>query len=60
MATEPKAGSAKKRPAKAALPKAKEKSQRERFIETARVVGFDESGKEFERALIRIVPPKRG
>jgi hypothetical protein len=61
MAPKPKAGGAKKRPAKAALPKAKEKEkpQRERFIEAAREVGVDETGREFERALVRIVPPKR-
>jgi hypothetical protein len=60
MAPKPKAGGSKKRTAKAALPKAKEKekSQRERFIETARVFGVDETGKDFERALVRIVPPK--
>ena len=39
---------------------AKDKSQSERFIETARKLGVDETGKEFERALERIVPPKRG
>lgn len=54
MATKPKArGPAK--PEKAS----KEKSQRERFIETARAFGVDESGKEFERALSTIVPPKQ-
>ena len=57
MATKPKAGGAKKRPAKAALP-AKEKSQRERFIESARAVGVDETGKNFERAIDRLMPPK--
>jgi hypothetical protein len=29
----------------------KEKSQRERFIEAARSVGVDETGKEFEAAI---------
>jgi hypothetical protein len=54
MASKPKTrGSPKK-----AKPKEKEKSQRERFIETAREIGVDESGKEFERALKRIVPAK--
>lgn len=37
----------------------KGKSQRERFIETARALGVDETGAEFERALNAIVPPKR-
>jgi hypothetical protein len=36
-----------------------EKAQRERFIEAARAHGVDESGKEFERALRKIVPPRR-
>jgi hypothetical protein len=35
-----------------------EKAQSERFIETARNVGVDESGKEFESALKRIVPTR--
>jgi hypothetical protein len=59
MASKPKAGGAKKRTAKAALPKAKEKSQRERFIEAARDVGVDESGREFDRVLKAIIPPRR-
>ena len=37
----------------------KDKSQRERFIETARQLGVDETGAEFERALAKIAPPKR-
>ena len=36
----------------------REKSQRERFIETARAIGVDETGTEFERALERLVPPR--
>jgi hypothetical protein len=36
-----------------------QKSQSERFIETARMLGVDESGKEFDRALKRIIPIKR-
>lgn len=36
---------------------AKEKSQSERFIEKAKELGADESGKEFERALKKVVPP---
>jgi hypothetical protein len=35
-----------------------EKTQSERFIETARVIGVDESGREFDLALERIVPSK--
>jgi len=53
MAGKPKAGSPKK-PAKKA-----EKTQRERFIETARELGVDETGKEFDAALKRIVPLRR-
>jgi hypothetical protein len=33
--------------------------QSERFKETARTLGADESGQAFERALKTIVPPKR-
>ena len=58
MAAKPKAGGSAQAPPKASK-KAKEKSQRERFIEAAREVGVDESGDEFERALDQIVPPKR-
>lgn len=39
-------------------PDPKEKSQKERFIEAAREAGVDESGKEFERAIKKIIPPK--
>jgi hypothetical protein len=39
-------------------PRPKEKPQRERFIETARKIGADESGMAFERDFKRIVPPK--
>jgi hypothetical protein len=35
-----------------------EKSQAERFIEAARAVGVDESGKEFDRAINRIAPSR--
>jgi hypothetical protein len=37
----------------------KTKAQAERFIETARSIGVDESGKEFEHALKQLVPPKK-
>jgi ABC-type dipeptide/oligopeptide/nickel transport system permease component len=46
----------------AASEKKMAKAQSERFIETARALGVDESGKEFEMALRKIVPrakPKR-
>lgn len=47
-------------PPKKAKPKPKltDKEQSERFIETARSLGVDESGKEFERALKKIVPQR--
>jgi hypothetical protein len=35
------------------------KSQRERFIETAREIGVDETGEEFMRMLKTVAPPKR-
>jgi len=35
-----------------------QKTQAERFIETARSIGVDESGKEFERAISKILPPR--
>jgi hypothetical protein len=34
------------------------KAQSERFIEAAREIGADESGKDFEEALGKIVPKK--
>lgn len=36
-----------------------EKSQRERFIETARAIGADESREQFERAIQRIIHEPR-
>lgn len=58
MAPKPKASGAKKRPAKATIPKAKEKPQRERFIEAARERGI--TREEFEMAITRLVPPLPG
>lgn len=43
---------------KAVRPEA-ERTQAERFLETAREIGADETGEAFERAIERIVPPKR-
>lgn len=58
MATKPKAGAAKK---KAVKPKDKEvsKAQGERFIETARELGVDESGALFEAASRVILRTKK-
>ncbi len=44
---------------KTVRPEAEGKTQAERFIETARQVGADETGEAFERAIEKIVPPKR-
>jgi hypothetical protein len=41
------------------IPKTKDKRQYERFIETARNLGCDESEEAFERAFSKIVPPKQ-
>jgi hypothetical protein len=54
------AGKPKARDPKAKHPKRKisQKEQSERFIDTARRIGVDESGERFERAFGKIVPPK--
>lgn len=39
-------------------PQASSKAQHARFVEAAREAGADETGKEFERAFRKIVPPK--
>jgi hypothetical protein len=39
-------------------PKPDEKPQSERFIETAREIGADETPDAFERAFIQVVSPK--
>lgn len=57
MGKKSKVGSVAKRPAKAAKKKTKE-TQKERFIKAARSIGVDETGKEFETAIKKIVPPK--
>jgi hypothetical protein len=48
---------------KKAKPKAKskltDKEQSERFKQTARELGVDESGADFERAVDKIIPSKR-
>jgi len=59
MGKKPKARSPAKRADKVPK-KAKEKPQRERFIKAARAIGVDETGKEFEAGLAKIVRPKRG
>jgi hypothetical protein len=44
---------------KAVRPEAEDKTQAERFLETAREIGVDETGEAFERAMDKIVPPRR-
>lgn len=41
---------------KKAKPKLTDKEQSERFKETARELGVDKTGKEFERAIGKIIP----
>ena len=57
MGKKSKVGSVAKRPTKAAKKRTKE-TQKERFIKAARSIGVDETGKEFDSALRKIVPPK--
>jgi hypothetical protein len=40
-------------------PKPSEKSQKERFKEAVESTGADKSGREFERAVRKIVPPAK-
>jgi hypothetical protein len=58
MDEKPKAGAPKKPPPKRRMTDAE---QRERFIETARELGVDETGEEFERLFRKVVtrPTKR-
>ncbi len=35
-------------------------AQSKRFMEAARKLGLDESGKDFEKAVLKVIPPKRG
>ena len=55
MAQKPKAGAPKKPPGR----KMTQAEQSERFIRTARELGVDETGKEFERLFKKIAPQKR-
>ena len=43
---------------KKAKPKLTDKEQSERFIETARKLRVDESGKEFERTVKAVIKPR--
>ena len=57
MPQKPKTGAS---ASKAKKPKETQKEQSARFIETAMTIGVDESGGEFEKALIKILPEKSG
>lgn len=46
-----------KPPGKRTKPKESQEAQSERFIETAREIGVDESGDEFERAISKVAHP---
>ena len=56
MDSKPKARSPATKKAASKVPK--EKTQKQRFIEAARAIGVDESGKEFEAGLKKIVQAK--
>lgn len=58
MATKPKVRSSPRSDKAKPETRPKEKPQRERFIEAARAIGVDETGKEFERLFRRVAPPK--
>jgi hypothetical protein len=53
MATKPEAGCPKKPPKEKMTPA----EQSERFIATARELGVDETGQEFEKAMISVIRP---
>jgi hypothetical protein len=48
-----------RRPASKMPRKPDDPEQFERFVETARKLGVDESGEAFERAFEKIVPPRK-
>jgi hypothetical protein len=58
MGKKSKVGSVAKRPTKTPKKK-KEETQKDRFIKAARSIGVDETGKEFEAAIKKIVSPKK-
>jgi len=59
MDKKPKAGGAPKKAKPESKPKAKDEKQFERFIETARMLGVDESGKEFETVIRKVLSKTR-
>lgn len=44
--------------AKKPKPEPDNKEQSSRFVETAKALGVDESGKDFDRAMKSVIPPK--
>jgi len=48
-----------KKPKAKPKPKFTDKAQSERFIETARKLGIEETGEAFDRAFEKVAPPKR-
>jgi hypothetical protein len=58
MSKKPKASGSKKAAGKKTKSPPPGKSQRERFIAAAREIGVDESGKEFDAALKKIIHPR--
>jgi hypothetical protein len=58
MADEPKPPPPKRKPRRKPRRKMTKAEQSERFKETARKLGADESGEAFERAFQKIAPPK--
>jgi hypothetical protein len=58
MGTKPKIRGPSK-PRKKVAGKAEERPQRERFIETARAIGVDQTGREFERLFELVTSSKR-
>lgn len=50
---------AKKKVSKGSAPKMTQAQQSQKFLEAAREVGVDESGKAFERALSVVTGPKK-
>jgi hypothetical protein len=57
MGQKPKARAAKSKKKSATSGKSEtERTQAERFIEAARDIGVDETGREFDRALGKIIP----
>jgi hypothetical protein len=55
----PKASAGPPKPSGKRAKKLSQKEQSERFIETARKLGSDETGTDFERAVAKVLSPQR-